>query len=144
MLFGRVRWSKSLGAPVGDPGSGFRILVQEHTASQFREGAGGPEVVPGTGIWRPAESVPCSPAPDEGDMHVVRFNVPDVHLNAFPDGKYRVSAELTGNWAESRLQAMLGFRRIEPIAFYVVLTKDNHLSSVDFEVIQEPWRFRFG
>lgn len=142
MLFGRIRWSKGLGSPVGDPCSGFTILVQEHTASQFRKGASGPEVIPGTGIWKAAESVPCSAAPDEGDMHVVRFNVPDVHLNVFPDGKYRVTAQLTGNWAESRIQAMLGFRRIEPLAFYVALTKDSHFSSVDFEIIQEPWRYR--
>ena len=146
MLFGRIRWSKGLGKPIGDPCSGFSILVQEHTASQFRMGPSGPEVIPGTGVWKAAQSAPCSSAPDEGDMHVVRYNVPDVHLNMFPDGKYRVTAQLTGNWGESRLQVMvmLGYRRIEPIAFYVVLTKEKHLASVDFEVIQEPLRFRVG
>lgn len=144
MLFGRIRWSKGLGQPVGDPCSGFTIQAQEHTASQFRIGASGPEVIPGTGVWKAPVSVPCSTAPDEGDMHVVTFNVPNVHLNMFPDGKYRVSAQLTGNWAESRVQAMLGYRRIEPLSFYVALTKDSHLASVDFEVIQEPWRFRVG
>jgi len=36
---------------------------------------------------------------------------------------------------------MLGFRRIEPMAFYVSLTKDQHIVSVDFEVVQHAWRF---
>jgi len=104
-------------------------------------GADGPEVIPGTGIWKVAmDSAPCWAAPDEGDMRVVRFNVPDVHLNGFPDGQYRIKPELTGNWGESRLQLMLGFRRIEPMAFYVSLTKDQHIVSVDFEVVQHSWR----
>ncbi len=75
---------------------------------------------------------------------MVAFSVPDVHLTGFPDGKYRVSAELTGNWGESRLQSMLGYRRIEPLAYYVSLTKDQHLVPLDFEVIHEPWRWRPG
>jgi hypothetical protein len=64
-----------------------------------------------------------------------------VHLNGFPDGQYRIKPELTGNWDVSRLQTMLGFRRIEPMAFYVSLTKDQHIVSVDFEVVQHAWRF---
>ena len=142
MIFGRIRWPKSLGAPVGDPATGFKVLAEEHTVSQFRIGLGGIEVVPGTGIWKPPVSVPCHAAPDEGDKHVVAFSVPDVHLTGFPDGKYRVSAELTGNWGESRLQMMLGFKRIEPLAYYVSLTKEQHLVSLDFEVIHELWRWR--
>ena len=141
MLFGRIRWSKSLGAPVGDPTTGFKVQSEEHTVSKFQVGAGGIEVVPGTGVWKPPIPVPCFVAPDEGDKHVVAFNVPDVHLTGFPDGKYRVSVELTGNWGESRLQMMLGYRRIEPLAYYVTLTKEQHLVSLDFEVVQEPWRF---
>ena len=142
MLFGRIRWKKGMGAPVGDPASGFRVLAEEHTVSQFRIGAHGPEVIPGTGVWKAAVAVPCTTAPDEGDMHVVRFSVPDVHLNAFPDGKYRVRAELTGNWAESPIQVMLGYKRIDPVSYYVTLTKERHLVSIDFDVVQEPWRFR--
>ena len=108
-------------------------------------GPSGPEVVPGTGKWKAPMMVPCSPAPDEGDMHVVRFNVPDVHLTMFPDGKYRVAAELTGNWSQTPIQKFLGFRRLEPLAFYVVLTQAQHLVSVDFEVIVEPLRLHaFG
>ena len=79
-------------------------------------------------------------APDEGDKHVATFSVPDVHLTGFPDGRFRVSVELAGNWSESRLQMMLGYKRIEP-AYYVTLTKEQHLVSLDFEVVQEPWRF---
>src|SRR5207249_11957943 len=91
------RWSKGLGAPVGNPCSGFTILVEEHTVSQFRMGADGPEVIPGTGIWKVAiDSAPCWTALDEGDMRVVRFNVPDVHLNGFPDGKYRITPGANG------------------------------------------------
>jgi len=141
MLFGRIRWLKGLGTPIGDPASGFKVLCQEHTASQFRIGAAGPEVVPGTGIWKDPVSVPCYAAPDEGDMHVVAFHVPDVHLTTFPDGKYRVRAELTGNWADPLLQVRIGYRRMEPIAFYVVLTPERHLQAVDFEVVYEPWRW---
>jgi hypothetical protein len=144
MLFGRIRWHRSFGGPVGDVCSGFAITAEEHTASQFRIGPSGPEVIPGTGIWTEPRSVPCYPAPDEGDLRVVRFSVPDVHLNAFPDGKYRVRARLTGNWAEPPIQMVLGFRRIEPTGFYVSLSKDNHVVSVDFDVIHEPWRHLVG
>ena len=142
MLFGRIRWKKGMGGPVGDPVTGFRVLVEEHTVSQFRIGHSGPEVVPGTGVWKPAVTVPCTHAPDEEDFREVAFNVPDVHLNGFPDGKYRVHVELTGNWAESPIQAILGFRRIEPLAYYVSLTRDHHLVNLDFEVVHEPWRYR--
>src|SRR6266567_1183351 len=143
MLFGKIRWGKGLGVPVGNPCSGFRIFVEEHTVSQFRMGPDGPEVIPGTGVWKVAvDSAPCWSAPDEGDMHVVRFSVPDVHLNGFPDGQYRIKPELTGNWGHenrSPLQMMFGFRRIEPLAYYVVLTKDRHIVSVDFEVVHQAW-----
>ncbi len=143
MLFGKIRWNKGLGSPIGDPATGFKVAVDEHTVSQFRIGAAGPEVIPGTGIWKVATpSAPCSAAPDEGDMHVVAFNVPDVHLNGFPDGKYRIKAELTGNWGQSRIQVMLGFKQIEPLSYYVSLTKDRHIVSVDFEVVQHAWSLR--
>lgn len=140
MLFGRIRWKKSLGGPVGDPATGFRVLAEEHTVSQFQMGPAGPEVKPGTGVWKPPVSVPCWAAPDEDVRHVVAFNVPDVHLNAFPDGKYRVTAELAGHWSKSLLY-MLGYKRIEPMAFIVSLTKDHHIVSLDFEVVHEPWRW---
>jgi hypothetical protein len=140
MIWGSIRWSKGLGSPVGDPASGFAVTCQEHTATQFQVGPAGPEPVPGTGVWKAPVAVACWSAPDEGDRHVVRFSVADVHLNAFPDGKYRVVAQLTGNWAESPIDRMLGYRRIEPLAWYVTLTKEQHLVSVDFEVVHEAWR----
>ena len=43
MIFGRIRWKKHLGAPVGDPATCFMVLSEEHTVSQFRMGASGPE-----------------------------------------------------------------------------------------------------
>ena len=145
MLFGRIRWQKGLGAPVGDPTTGFKVTCQEHTVSKFQFGPNGREVVPGTGIWKSPVTVPCTNAPDEGDMHVVRFDVPDVHLNGFPDGKYRVRAELTGNWSSTPIQKFLGFRRIEPLSFHVSLTDGHHLVSLDFEVVPEPLRLHaFG
>jgi hypothetical protein len=144
MIWGVIRWPKGLGAPVGDAASGFVVTCQEHTATQFRIGPAGPEPIPGTGVWKSAVTVPCAAAPDEGNLHVVRFSVPGVHLNAFPDGKYRVVAELTGNWSESRIDRMLGYRRIDPPAWYVSLTKANHLVSVDFVVVHEAWRASFA
>jgi len=141
MIFGAIRWPKGLGAPVGDPATGFRVSCQEHTASQFRIGPGGIEVIPGTGIWLAPVAVPASAAPDEGDLHVVRFGVPDAHLNMFPDGEYRVGVELTGNWSETPIARMLGYRRIDPLAVYVVLDKSHHIAGVNFEVKHEPWRF---
>ena len=64
MLFGKIRWSKGLGGPIGNPCSGFTIFVEEHTVSQFRMGPDGPEVIPGTGIWKVAvDSAPVSTAP---------------------------------------------------------------------------------
>ena len=145
MLFGKIRWNRGLGRPVGDLCSGFRISVDEHTASKFRFGASGPEKDPKTGIWKVATAAaPCTTAPDEGVMHVVSFNVPDVHLNDFPDGKYRVKAELTGNWGQSGIQMMLGFKRIEPLSYYVSLTPDRHIVSLDFEVVQHAWSFHLS
>jgi len=140
MIWGSIRWPKGLGAPVGDPASGFAVTCEEHTPTQFRIGPAGPEPIPGTGVWKKPVSVACSAAPDEGAMHVVRFSVPDVHLTMFPDGQYRVVAQLTGNWAESRIERMLGYRRIDPLAWYVTLTKEKHLVTIDFVVVHEAWR----
>jgi hypothetical protein len=136
MLFGAIRWSRELGSPVGDLASGFTILVDEHTVTQFEDTGGGIAPVPGTGVWLPPQTVPAWAAPDEGDIHVVRFNVPNVHLNGFPDGKYRVCVRLIGNWTETLLHP---YRRIDPLAWYVSLTRDRHIISVDFQVVQELW-----
>jgi hypothetical protein len=142
MLFGRIRWARGLGAPVGQPCSGFTIVVEEHTASQFRIGPGGViEVIPGTGIWKTTTgSAPCRTLPDEGDKHVVGFDVPDVHLNAFPDGTYRVTPTVTGKWTTSSIQVKLGIKGMEPRSQYASLTEDQHIRNLDFEVVREPWR----
>jgi hypothetical protein len=141
MLFGRIRWAKGLRSPIGEVSSGFAIRVEEHTVSQFQIGTGGIETKLGTGIWKTiTESAPCRSLPDEGDRHVVGFDVPDVHLTAFPDGMYRVTPTLTGKWSKSLVQVRLGFRRIEPRFESVRLTPDHQIRYVDFEVVQEPWR----
>ncbi len=142
MLFGKIRWNKGLGSPVGDPRSGFRVSVDEHTVTKFQDGGSGPEPDPKTGIWKvTTAAAPLSVAPDEGNMHVVTFTVPDVHLNGFPDGKYRVKAELTGNWEQTGIQRMLGYKRIDPLSYHVSLTPDRHIVSLDFEVTQHAWSF---
>jgi hypothetical protein len=143
MLYGRIRWDKSMGRPVGDIATGFRVQSQEHTVTQFRMGPGGrAEPIPGTGIWKDPVTLACWAAPDEGDRHVVMFRVPDVHLNGWPDGKYRLRAELTGNWGDTMLHVRIGYRRIDPLAVDVVLTKQAQIGSADFEVVWEPWRWR--
>ena len=143
MLFGRIRWAGGTGSPVGEPCSGFTVLVEEHTASQFRIGPGGVEVIPGTGIWKTVtQSATCRALPDEGGRRVVGFDVPDVHLNAFPDGKYRVTPTVTGRWDTSGILVRLGSRRMEPRSVYVSLTPGQHIRNLDFEVVHEPWRLR--
>lgn len=119
-------------------------MTGEHTVSQFRVGVAGIEVIPGTGIWKTiSDALPCHALPDEGDMHVVGFSVPDVHLNAFPDGAYRVTPTLSGKWSRSLLQRRLGFRQVEPRSYVVALTEGQHIRSVDFEVVHQPWLPRF-
>ena len=71
MLFGSIRWSKSLGGPAGDPCGGFNIIAEERTASKFRIGPSGPEVIPGTGIWKAPQPLHVWTVPDEGAHHVV-------------------------------------------------------------------------
>jgi hypothetical protein len=31
MIFGRIRWDKGMGSPVGDSASGFKVRVEEQT-----------------------------------------------------------------------------------------------------------------
>jgi hypothetical protein len=139
MLFGVIRWKKNIGSPSGDACSGFRIRVEERGPSEFRAGPGGViEQIPGQwGIV--TDAAPCSPAPDEGDNHVVTFRVPDVHLNGFPDGGYRITPQLTGNWHTNLFQAFFGFRWIEPPSWYITITKDAHIKTVEFEVVRRVW-----
>lgn len=138
LIFGTIRWKSSIGVPRGDLCSGFSILVEEHTATQFRDAGGGHiEPIPGTGIWKVvADSLACYALSTEGDNRAVGFRVTGLHLNAFPDGRYRITPSLKGNWRTSGLLAALSYRAIEPISASVVLKKDDHIQSVEFEVVR--------
>jgi len=141
MIFGIIRWKKYIGRPMGDLCSGFNIRVEEHTATQFRAVGGGKyEPIPGTGIWKDVmDAVSCRELADEGDYHKLSFQVWGVHLNAFPDGRYRITPTLKGTWSRPNPVAVLfGYRTIEPQSFSVVLKKDDHIKSVEFELVQRP------
>jgi len=143
-IFGIIRWKKYIGRPPGDLCSGFNIRVEEHTATQFRAVGGGKyEPIPGTGIWKDVvDSVSCRELPDEGDYHKLSFQVwgQGIHLNAFPDGQYRITPTLKSMWSRANPVAVvfLGYRTIEPKSASVVLKKDNHIQSVEFELVQRP------
>jgi hypothetical protein len=149
-IFGVIRWKKYIGRPAGHLCSGFNIRVEEHTATQFRAVGGGKyEPIPGTGIWKDVnDSLVCREISDEGDYHKLGFQVwgRDIHLNAFPDGQYRITPTLTGMWTRATPVVLLGSRIIEPKSAYVVLKKDDHIQSVEFELVQRPrpWATIFG
>jgi hypothetical protein len=137
LLFGTIRWNRSIGRPAGDLCSGFRIRVDERTSSEFVDlGGGHYGKVPGTGIWRlVTASAPCSVAPTEGPDYVVTFTVPDVHLNVL-DGVYRVAPDLAGAWDRSLLTRISGFRQLDPLAWYVALRPEAHIATIDFRVVR--------
>jgi len=141
-LFGVIRWKKTIGNPLGDSASAFRVRLEERTPSEFRVGPDGPEKIPGTGVWRLVDdSVPCTPAPDEGDSHVVHFVIRDLHVNVF-DGAYRVAAQLTNVPWDTRGLAFLylfGYRQMDPLAWYVTLRPDVHIATVEFEVVRRSY-----
>ena len=143
-IFGIIRWKKYIGRPQGDLCSGFNIRVEEHTATQFRAVGGGKyEPIPGTGIWKDVvDALSCSELADEGDYHKLSFQIlgQDIHLNAFPDGQYRITPTLKGTWSPSNPVAvvMFGSRAIEPQSASVKLKKDDHIQSVEFELVQRP------
>lgn len=139
MLFGVIRWKKDIGRPSGDLCSGFRIQVEERTPSEFRDlGGGNFDKIPGTGEWQlVTDSAPCSPSADEGDSYVVRFRVPDVHLNVF-DGLYWITPQLTDQWNDAwRPWVVLGFRQLDPLAWQIALRPEAHIATVEFEVVRK-------
>jgi hypothetical protein len=147
MIFGIIRWSKYSGRPTGDICSGFNIRVEEHTATQFRAVGGGKyEPIPGTGIWKDVvDAVTCRELSDEGDYHKLSLQIwgRGIHLNAFPDGQYRITPTLKGTWSRpTNSVVFFGSRTVEPKSASVVLKKDNHIQSVEFEIVQRPrpWR----
>jgi hypothetical protein len=139
-IFGTIRWKKYIGRPLGDLCSGFNIRVEEHTATQFRAIGGGKyEPIPGTGIWKDVvDAVSCRELADEGDYHKLSFQVWGLHLNAFPDGRYRITRTLKGTWSRAAYPVFFGSRTMEPQSFSVVLKKDDHIQGVEFEVVQRP------
>jgi hypothetical protein len=142
-IFGTIRWNKYIGRPTGDLCSGFNIRVEEHTATQFRAVGGGKyEPIPGTGIWKDVvDALSCRESPDEGDDHKLSFQIwgRGIHLNAFPDGQYRITPTLKGTWSRATPFALFfGSRAIEPKSASVVLKKDDHIQSVEFELVQRP------
>ena len=117
-------------------------------ATQFSAvGSGKYEPIPGTGIWKDVvDAVSCWDLPDEGDSHRLSFQIwgRSIHLNAFPDGQYRITPTLKGMWSRANPVAVefLGYRTMEPKSASVVLKKDDHIQSVEFELVQRPrpWR----
>jgi hypothetical protein len=135
MIFGVIRWNKYIGRPAGNLCSGFNIRVEEHTATQFRAVGGGKyEPIPGTGIWKDVvDAVSCRELADDGDYHQISFQVWGVHLNAFPDGQYRITPTLKGMWSRANpIAVLLGSRTIEPQSASVKLKKDDQIQSVEF------------
>jgi hypothetical protein len=142
-IFGVIRWNKYIGRPAGDLCSGFNIRVEEHTATQFRALGGGKyEAIPGTGIWKDVlDTLSCRESSDESDYHKLSFQIwgRGIHLNAFPDGQYRITPTLKGTWSRANpVQLIFGSRTIEPKSASVVLKKDDHIQSVEFELVQRP------
>jgi hypothetical protein len=144
MILGTIRWKKNVGDPTGDRCSGFDILVEEHTATEFRDLGGGhygPE--PGTGIWKVVlDAVSCRALADEGDDHGISFQVSGLHFNMPLDGFYRITPRLkgrwgaSGNWGPSGILALLSYRSLEPISASVVLKKDAPVQTCEFEVVR--------
>jgi hypothetical protein len=142
MIFGKIRWKKSMGRPRGNPCSAFDIQVDEHTATEFVDIGGGKyDDKPGTGIWKTVEgSVVCKGLSEEGDYHALRFQVTGLHYNAYLDGHYRVTPRLTGVWGASGLFSLLsGFRLIEPLSDTAMLTKAAPVATREFEVFRRSW-----
>jgi hypothetical protein len=70
-------------------------LLYDTILGQFLVVGGGKyEPIPGTGIWKDvADSLACRELADEGDYHKLSFQIwgRGIHLNAFPDGQYRIT-----------------------------------------------------
>lgn len=140
-IIGTIRWKASAGRPSGDLCGGFDIVFEEHTATQFRDAGGHAEPIPGTGIWKTISgSTSCRSVAEEETYFSVSLRFIGLHVNVFPDGSYRVTPKLRGNWRPSGLlAALLGYRAIEPASYTVVLTKADPIQVVAFEVVRRSW-----
>ena len=79
--------------------------------------------------------------PDEDGYHKLSFQIwgRGIHLNAFPDGMYRITPTLKGAWSRANpVQLIFGARTIEPKSASVILKKEDHIGSVEFELVQRP------
>ncbi|OAI42091.1 hypothetical protein AYO38_11695 [bacterium SCGC AG-212-C10] len=142
MLFGVIRWKKSIGRPTGAIASGFTVKIEERTPSQWYMGPDGlPDVTPGH--WKTVtESASCTQAPDQGDQYVVTFVEADVHRTVL-DGQYRVT--LAGRWGPGGLpQIIRGYRAVQPLSWRLAI-KEHGFHVVEFEVVRRsyalPWAF---
>lgn len=140
-IFGTIRWKRSIGGPSGDPCNGFDIRVEEHTATQYVDVGGGHYAPkPGTGIWKDvSDSLACRALSDQGDDHGISFQITGLHVNIFPDGYYKITPSLKGNWGPSGVLAVLGYLAIEPLNASVAITEERHIQTVEFEVVRRSW-----
>ena len=144
MIVGRIRWAKAMGEPARGTADAFRVLLEEHTPTQFRVGPGGIEAIPGTGVWKTLDDdVRCRSYPDDGDRHVAGFTVHAPHLNVLPDGAYRLTPRLAGKWHQAPVQIVIGYKRIEPSSWSVTLLPGQHVQTVNFDVVARSWLFGF-
>jgi hypothetical protein len=156
LVFVTIRWKKAIGSPLGDPCSGFGIVVEEHTMTEYQVGSSGlNEPKPGTGKWHSvAASALCSLQPDEGENHVVKFTIRDLHLvSPTQDDGYRIHPQLTGKWVNTPFWrsdgrsffGSLGFRQILPIGWRFKLTPQSRVINLDFDVVRRllsPWMWQ--
>jgi len=140
-IIGTIRWKSGIGKPTGELCDGFSFLVEEHTATQFRDVGGGKyEPIPGTGIWKVVtDSVACRTLSTGDDHYAVGFHITGLHLTAFPDGQYRITPSLNGAWQPVGILALLARRVIEPMSASVILTDDKRIQSVEFDVIRRSF-----
>ena len=69
------------------------------------------------GIWKDvADSLYCRDLPDQGDCHMLSFQICGcpIHLNAFPDGQYRITSTLKVRWTPGSVVVLFGYRTMEP------------------------------
>ena len=140
-IFGTIRWNSGIGMPAGDLCSGFEILVEEHTPTEYRAIGGGKyEPIPGTGIFKVVkEALSCRALAAQGDQQAISFHIIGLHLNVL-DGYYRITPKLRGNWQRSNLAfVLLGYRAIEPIYAVVRLKESDRIQTVEFEVVRRGW-----
>jgi hypothetical protein len=109
-------------------------------------GGGKYEPIPGTGIWKDVvDSVSCRGYRMKAITTRSVFNLGMRHpsecfsgraTSNHPDSKRHVEP------AQSVAVVLFGYRFIEPQSASVVLKKDDHIQSVEFELVQRPrpWR----